>query len=66
MPTEGDMRKKLEQIKSQVNNSGASEERPTMHKGKLTTFSNERAVLHPGRLLNEGTEVDIKGKKPVG
>lgn len=66
MPTEGDMRKKLEQIKSQVNNSGASEERPTMHKGTLTTFEQNRPKMHQGMLLNEGLEVDSRGKKPVG
>lgn len=66
MPSEGDMRKKLAQIKSQAQNSGTSEQRPTMQKGTLTTFEQNRPKMHQGMLLNEGLEVDSRGKKPVG
>lgn len=66
MPSEGDMRKKLEQIKSQANNPANSEQRPTMSKGTFATFGKNKPEMHSGKLLNEGTDVDTTGKKPVG
>ena len=66
MPSEGDMRKKLEQIKSKANNPVNSEQRPTISKGTFATFGKNKPEMHQGMLLNEGLEVDSRGKKPVG
>lgn len=40
---------------------GTKQDDVVMKDGRPATFE-----LHPGRPLNENTEVDIKGKKPVG
>lgn len=57
MSTEGDMRKQLAEIKSQVKDENDSRQRPTMKHGDLTTYGLNGPHMQSGDLLSEGENV---------